>query len=84
MSYRGKFSVLALSSMIALYAFVGGVLSPWTNAQQPINDAGAQIRIFESVLQHIRTTMSTNRISKRSAMEPYAGLSAVSIHIRRT
>src|SRR5687767_3499006 len=54
MSYRGKFSVLALSSMIALYAFVGGVLSPWTNAQQPINDAGAQIRIFESVLQHIQ------------------------------
>ena len=25
-----------------------------SNAQQPINDAGAQIRIFESVLQHIQ------------------------------
>jgi carboxyl-terminal processing protease len=37
-----------------MYAAVGGMLSPWTRAQQPINDAGAQIRIFESVLQHIQ------------------------------
>jgi carboxyl-terminal processing protease len=37
-----------------LYAGVGGWLSPWARAQQPINDAGAQIRIFESVLQHIQ------------------------------
>jgi carboxyl-terminal processing protease len=28
--------------------------APWTRAQQPINDSGAQIRIFESVLQHIQ------------------------------
>ncbi len=42
-----------VSAAIAMYAVVGGMLSPWTRAQQPINDAGAQIRIFESVLQHI-------------------------------
>lgn len=54
MSFRGKLSVLVVSVAIALYAVVGGMLSPWTRAQQPINDAGAQIRIFESVLQHIQ------------------------------
>lgn len=47
-------SILVISSFIALYAVVGGMLSPWTRAQQPINDAGAQMRIFESVLQHIQ------------------------------
>lgn len=47
-------SILAVSSLIALYAVIGGVLSPWTRAQQPINDAGTQMRIFESVLQHIQ------------------------------
>ncbi len=41
------------SAAIGLYAVVGGILSPWTRAQQPINDAGAQIRILQSVLQHI-------------------------------
>ncbi|MEP7212365.1 MAG: S41 family peptidase [Acidobacteriota bacterium] len=54
MSFRGKMSVLAVSAAIAMYAAIGGMLSPWTRAQQPINDAGAQIRIFESVLQHIQ------------------------------
>lgn len=54
MSFRGKMSILGLSAFIALYAVVGGMLSPWTRAQQPINDAGAQMRIFESVLQHIQ------------------------------
>ncbi|MCU1288602.1 MAG: Carboxyl-terminal protease [Acidobacteria bacterium] len=55
MSFRGKFFILAISAVIAIYALVGGVLSPLaTRAQQPINDAGAQIRIFESVLQHIQ------------------------------
>ncbi len=43
-----------ISASIAMYAVVGGMLSPWTRAQQPINDSGAQIRIFESVLQHIQ------------------------------
>lgn len=54
MSFRGKLSILVISVTVALYAVVGGMLSPWARAQQPINDAGAQIRIFESVLQHIQ------------------------------
>src|SRR5688500_19782734 len=54
MTFRGKVSVLVISGVIAMYAVVGGMLSPWTRAQQPINDSGAQIRIFESVLQHIQ------------------------------
>ncbi len=56
MSYRGKFFIVLLSAAISMYAVFGGLLrnfSP-TFAQQPINDAGAQIRIFESVLQHIQ------------------------------
>lgn len=56
MSYRGKVFLILVSAMIAVYAVFGGLLrnfSP-TFAQQPINDAGAQVRIFESVLQHIQ------------------------------
>ena len=58
MSFRGKLWIMLVSGAIAIYAvvgglpFVGSVLT--TQAQQPINDAGAQIRIFESVLQHIQ------------------------------
>lgn len=58
MSFRGKLWILVLSGVIAIYAvvgglpFVGGMLT--TRAQQPINDAGAQLRIVESVLQHIQ------------------------------
>lgn len=58
MSFRGKMWTLLLSSVIAGYVLVGGL--PFvgsmlqTTAQQPINDAGAQLRIFESVLQHIQ------------------------------
>jgi len=58
MSLRGKIWVLAISGAIALYAVIGGLPAVGglltTQAQQPINDAGAQIRIFESVLQHIQ------------------------------
>lgn len=54
MTFRGKVSVLLISGVIAVYAVVGGMLSPWTRAQQPINDSTAQLRIFESVLQHIQ------------------------------
>lgn len=54
MSFRGKISILTLSVAVALYAAIGGMLSPWARAQQPINDSGAQLRIFESVLQHIQ------------------------------
>jgi carboxyl-terminal processing protease len=55
MSFRGKMLVLSLSSAIAIYAVVGHIFAPLaTRAQQPINDAGAQLRILESVLQHIQ------------------------------
>ncbi|MDQ3041216.1 MAG: S41 family peptidase [Acidobacteriota bacterium] len=55
MSYRGKFFIVMVSVAISLYAVFGGVLKNFPSfAQQPINDAGAQIRIFESVLQHIQ------------------------------
>ena len=54
MSFRGKISILIISVTVALYAVVGGMLSPWARAQQPINDSGAQLRIFEAVLQHIQ------------------------------
>ena len=47
-----------LSGLIASYAVIGGL--PFvgslltTSAQQPVNDANAQLRIVESVLQHIQ------------------------------
>ncbi|HEY0003556.1 MAG TPA: S41 family peptidase [Pyrinomonadaceae bacterium] len=52
MSFRTKFALVVFSASIALYTVVGGWLS--TTAQQPKNDPGAQLRIFESVLQHIQ------------------------------
>lgn len=51
-SFKGKIALVGLSGTIAVYAFLGSFLS--TFAQQPINDAGAQMRIFGSVLQHIQ------------------------------
>lgn len=54
MSYRGKFLIILFSAIIAIYAVFGGFLRNFSSAQQPINDAGAQIRIFENVLQHIQ------------------------------
>ena len=50
MSFRGKFVVVVFSATLALYAVLGGFMYP--RAQQQ-NDPGAQLRIFESVLQHI-------------------------------
>src|ERR671932_2680880 len=50
MSFRSKFVVVVFSATLALYAVVGGWM--FTRAQQQ-NDPGAQLRIFESVLQHI-------------------------------
>lgn len=47
-----------ISGVISVYAvigglpMIGGLLT--TSAQQPVNDAGAQLRIVESVLQHIQ------------------------------
>ena len=58
MSFRGKLWVMVLSGAIAVYAvvgglpFVGGLLT--TLAQEPVNDAGAQLKIVESVLNHIQ------------------------------
>lgn len=56
MSFRGKIFIVLVSALISLYAVFGGLLKNFspTFAQQPINDAGAQIRIFQSVLQHIQ------------------------------
>lgn len=55
MSFRGKLILVSISMAIALYAFVGGFMGNYVStAQQPINDSGAQLRIFESVLQHIQ------------------------------
>ena len=50
MSFRSKFVVVVFSATLALYALVGGLM--FSRAQQQ-NDPGAQLRIFESVLQHI-------------------------------
>jgi carboxyl-terminal processing protease len=52
MSFRSKFTLVVVSATLALYAVVGGWIAP--RAQQPTNDPGAQLRIFESVLQHIQ------------------------------
>jgi len=52
MSFRTKFILILASATLALYTVVGGWIS--TRAQQPANDPNAQLRIFESVLQHIQ------------------------------
>src|SRR6267378_6122673 len=52
MSFRTKFALILLSATLAVYTVVGGWIS--TRAQQPANDTNAQVRIFESVLQHIQ------------------------------
>ena len=53
MSFRTKFALILASATLALYTLVGGWIS--TRAQQPANDPNAQLRIFESVLQHIQS-----------------------------
>src|SRR5215470_6237966 len=52
MSFRTKFILILMSASLTLYTVVGGWIS--TRAQQPANDPNAQLRIFESVLQHIQ------------------------------
>lgn len=58
MSFRGKLWVLMLSGVVAVYAVVGGLPLVngllTTSAQQPVNDATAQLKIVESVLRHIQ------------------------------
>src|ERR687884_2214711 len=51
MSFRSKFLIVVFSATLAIYSVIGGWML--TRAQQQ-NDPGAQLRIFESVLQHIR------------------------------
>ena len=51
MSFRSKFIIVVFSATLAIYSVIGGWML--TRAQQQ-NDPGAQLRIFESVLQHIR------------------------------
>src|SRR6185436_683555 len=53
MSFRTKFILTLLSATLTLYTAVGGWIS--TRAQQPANDPNAQLKIFESVLQHIQS-----------------------------
>lgn len=52
MSFRTKFIMILMSATLAIYTVVGGWIS--TRAQQPANDPNAQLRIFESVVQHIQ------------------------------
>jgi carboxyl-terminal processing protease len=52
MSFRTKFILILLSATLTLYSVLGGWIS--MGAQQPANDPNAQLRIFESVLQHIQ------------------------------
>lgn len=58
MSFRGRVWVLLISGLIGTYALIGSMPMVGqfltTQAQQPVNDAGAQLRIVESVLQHIQ------------------------------
>lgn len=57
MKFRGKFAIAFFSAAIAFFGFLGLMINVgWfsSKAQQPINNPGAQIRIFESVLQHIQ------------------------------
>ena len=52
MSFKTKFTLIALSAALASYTIIGGWLA--TRAQQPANDPNSQQRIFESVLSHIQ------------------------------
>ena len=58
MSFRGKLWVLILSGVIAGYAVIGGLPAVGSlltaNAQQTVNDPNAQLKIVESVLDHIQ------------------------------
>jgi carboxyl-terminal processing protease len=52
MSFKSRFTLIALSASLAIYTIAGAWLA--TRAQQPANDPNAQQKIFESVLQHIQ------------------------------
>src|ERR1700693_1121813 len=52
MSFKSKFTLIALSASLAVYTIAGAWLA--TRAQQTANDPNSQQKIFESVLQHIQ------------------------------
>lgn len=54
MSFRTKFILTLLSATLTLYTAVGGWISTRAQQSAPANDPNAQLRIFESVLQHIQ------------------------------
>jgi carboxyl-terminal processing protease len=62
MSFRIKLLFVLFSAVLGIYAISNGLYNGYDSvrnffsaqAQQPVNDAGAQMRIFESVLQHIQ------------------------------
>ncbi|HEX8735695.1 MAG TPA: S41 family peptidase [Pyrinomonadaceae bacterium] len=62
MSFRTKLLFVLFSAVLGIYAISNGLYNGFDSirnffsaqAQQPVNDAGAQMRIFESVLQHIQ------------------------------
>src|SRR4026208_426118 len=52
MSFRTKFALILMSATLAVYTVVAGWIS--TRAHQPAINPNDQLRIFESVLQHIQ------------------------------
>jgi carboxyl-terminal processing protease len=57
MKFGGKFIIVLFSAGLAFIGFLGLITNTGlfgSQAQQPINDAGAQMRIFGSVLQYIQ------------------------------
>lgn len=80
MSFRGKLWVLVISGIIAVYAVVGGMpfvgtlLS--TSAQQPVSDATSQLKIVESVLQHIQNDYVDDPNMEKVRLGALRGLAA--------
>jgi carboxyl-terminal processing protease len=82
MSFRTKFILTLLSATLTLYTAVGGWIS--TRAQQPANDPNAQLRIFESVLQHIQSDYVDEPNMEKVRAGALRGLATASILIRLT
>src|SRR5881392_3281155 len=80
MSFRSKVWVMLISGIIATYAIVGSMTPVGrllvTEAQQPINDAGAQLRIVESVLQHIQNDYVDDPNMEKVRLGALRGLAA--------
>src|SRR5207245_9910663 len=72
MSFKSKFTLIVASASLALYTVAGAWLS--TRAQQPANDPGAQLRIFESVLQQIQNDYVDERNMEKVGAGALRGL----------